>query len=84
MITRALDRARDPRVEWVVGRLEREQEERVAPVIGAGELRFERVEEPAVGGVQARLRDRAGRVDTTRTDAGRTVDGQRSGRRDRS
>ena len=59
VVERALDRAADPRVEWMVGRLERDEQERVALVVGAGELRLERIEQAAVGGVETRLRDRA-------------------------
>ena len=66
VVARAFDRAADPRVERMIGRLEREEQERVAAVVGAGELRFERVEQPAVGGVQARLRDRARGFDAAR------------------
>ena len=40
VVAHALDRARDPRVEGMVGRLEREQQDRVAAIVGAGELRL--------------------------------------------
>jgi hypothetical protein len=63
VVERAFDRALDPRVERMIGRLEREKQECVAAVVGAGELRFERIQQPAVGGVEARLRDRTGGLD---------------------